>query len=231
MKRLTNGLVEGIEYIRDENGRINWFRMIPAKFLYINQEKKLQIEKRLGKKIDEATPEEMLDTDYVINAQGIRYLLDLRGYKSSEIILGNCAPDYASATCRITFIAHEDEPEKVFSASASAHPHNTKSWYQNYLVEASSNRAQARAVRFFLGLNCVAQEELGGAGGTNGNSEPEAPITASPVGILKMQMGKTNKSFADVLAILKAEGVDTSAIVSVDKIPPNQIYRILGKLS
>lgn len=228
MKRLTNGLVEGIDYIRDETGKIVWFRMIPAKFLYINSEKKTQIEKRLGKRIDEADPSEMLDTDYVINAQGIRYLLDLRGYKSSEITLGNCAPDYASATCRITFIAHEDEPEKVFSASASAHPQNTKSWYQNYLVEASSNRAQARAVRFFLGLNCVAQEELGGAGASN---EPEAPVTANPTGILKLQMGKTNKSFNDILEILKAENVDVSKITSIDKIPPNQIYRILGKLS
>lgn len=228
MKRLPNGLVEGIEYQRDENGRINWFRMIPSKFLYINQEKKNQIEKRLGKKVEEADPSEMLDTDYVINAQGIRYLLDLRGYKASEITLGNCAPDYASATCRITFIAHEDEPEKVFAASASAHPHNTKSWYQNYLVEASSNRAQARAVRFFLGLNCVAQEELGGAGNTN---EPEQPVTANPTGILKIQMGKAGKSFNDILEILKSENVDVSKITSVDKIPPNQIYRILGKLS
>lgn len=229
MKRLSNGLVEGVEYIRDENGNINWFRMIPTKFLYINQEKKAQIEKRLGKKIEEADPSEMLDTDYVINAQGIRYLLDLRGYKSCKVTLGHCSAEYAAATCEITFLPLEDESEQVFSAAASAHPQNTKSWYQKYLAEASSNRAQARAVRFFLKINCVAQEELGGAGGNSEDSEP-APNMMSPAGMLKQKMGQTGKSFADILAIMKEAKIPTEGITSVAQIPPAQVWHILPRL-
>ena len=229
MKRLPSGLVDGVTYIRDENGQINWFKMIPAKFLYINQEKRAAIEKRLGKKIEEADATEMLDTDYVINAQGIRHILDLRGYKSSKVTISNCSPEYAAASCEITFLPLEDEPEQVFSAAASAHTQNTKSWYQKYLVEASSNRAQARAVRFFLKINCVAQEELGGAGGNSEDSEP-APNMMSPANTLKQQMGKAGKSFADVIKILKDGGFDTDKVTSIANIPPNQVWHILGKL-
>jgi hypothetical protein len=150
MKRNENGLIEGIEYIYDDNKKINWLKMIPEEYLYINQDKKSSIEKRLGKSIDDIEISEVLDTDLVITLQGIRYLLDLRGYKDCDIKLDVANPDYVAATCNIRFISNEENFEQTFSSCASAHAGNTKSWYKNYLVEAASNRALCRAVRFYL---------------------------------------------------------------------------------
>lgn len=227
MKRLENGLVEGINYTRDENGRIDWFKLIPKKFLYINQEKRSQIEKRLGKKLEEAAESEMLDSDYVINLQGIKFLLDLRGYKSCRTKIDSCLPEYAAATCEITFIPNdEDNFEQVFTACACAHPQNTKSWYAKYLVEASSNRALCRAVRQFLRINAVAQEELGGAAGAN---EEESVNPMSPVNTLIQKMKKDKKTFNDIKALLK-EGGYSDSVETVNQIPPNQIWYLLGKL-
>lgn len=161
MKRLENGLIEGVNYIYDDTGKINWLKMIPEDCLYINKDKKNKIEKRLGKKFSDIKISEALDTELVITLQGIRYLLDLRGYTTCDIKLDIATEDYAAATCSIRFIKNEEDFEQVFTGCASAHPRNTKSWYRNYLVEAASNRALCRAVRFFLKLNIVSNDELG----------------------------------------------------------------------
>ena len=228
MKRLENGLVEGINYTRDENGRIEWFKLIPRKYLYINTEKKAQIEKRLGKRIDEADESEFLDTDYVINLQGIKYLLDLRGYQSCKTRIDECNPDYAAATCEITFIPNdEDNFPQTYTACASAHPQNTKSWYAKYLVEASSNRALCRAVRQFLRINAVAQEELGGAGGGNNDDEPVNPM--GPLGALKNLMTRKGKTLVDIKALSKDLG-HTTEITTLNDVTPKMAWDLIDKL-
>lgn len=226
MKRLENGLVEGINYTRDENGRIEWFKLIPRKYLYINTEKKAQIEKRLGKKVDEAAESEFLDTDYVINLQGIKYLLDLRGYQSCKTRIDECNPDYAAATCEITFIPNEEDNfVQTYTACASAHLQNTKSWYAKYLVEASSNRALCRAVRQFLRINAVAQEELGGAGGGQ-DDEPVNPM--GPIGALKNLMLKKGKTLADINHLLVVAG--HGEVTSLSNVTPKMAWDLMEKM-
>lgn len=227
MKRLENGLVEGINYTRDENGRIEWFKLIPRKYLYINTEKKTQIEKRLGKRIDEAAESEFLDTDYVINLQGIKYLLDLRGYQSCKTRIDECGPDYAAATCEINFIPNEEDNfVQTYTACASAHPQNTKSWYAKYLVEASSNRALCRAVRQFLRINAVAQEELGGAAGGNAEEDPVNPM--GPIGALRNLMTKKGKTLSDINSLLVAAGY--GEVTSLANVTPKMAWDLMDKL-
>ena len=227
MKRLENGLVEGVNYTRDENGRIEWFKLIPRKYLYINTEKKAQIEKRLGKRIDEADESEFLDTDYVINLQGIKYLLDLRGYQSCKTRIDECNPEYAAATCEITFIPNdEDNFAQTYTACASAHPQNTKSWYAKYLVEASSNRALCRAVRQFLRINAVAQEELGGAGGNHSDDEPVNPM--GPLGALKNLMKKKDKTLSDINVLLREAGY--AEVATLNNVTPKMAWDLMEKL-
>lgn len=225
MKRLENGLIEGINYIYDSNGKIDWLRMIPEEYLYINQDKKSAIEKRLGKKIDQINISEALDTELVITLQGIRYLLDLRGYKQCDIKLDVATQEYAAATCSIVFIPNEESFEQSFTSCASAHPYNTKSFYKNYLVEAASNRALCRAVRFFLKINIVSKDELGTEKETSDETSRSQPLL-EPIEILERLMMEKKTSLEDLLA-----GVQGSENwKELKDIPKQQLFALIGKI-
>ncbi len=218
MKRLETGLIEDVEYIYDENKKINWLKMIPEEYLYINQDKRVSIEKRLGKNFDEVQISEVLDTELVITLQGIRYLLDLRGYKDCHIKLDVATPEYVAATCNILFIKNEEDFEQSFASCASAHPQNTKSWYKNYLVEAASNRALCRAVRFYLKINIVSREELG-MEKNNNDEEPSKPSAfPQPVVMLEKAMKEKNISFDKLKELYKEKSADWKELKDIDKV-------------
>lgn len=199
---MTNGLIEGLQYIRDEKtGKINWFKMIPEEHLYLNQDRKASIEKRTGKNLGEVKISEALDTELVINLSGIRYLLDVRGYTDVDIDINAATPEYAAATCKIKFIANEDDSNpQTFTGNASAHPGNTKSWYAQYLIEAASNRALCRAVRFYLNINVVSKEELGADA-----TESPKQTGSKQVILLEELMKKKNVKWVQVVAKLKKD--------------------------
>ena len=232
MKRLDNGLIEGINYVYDENQKINWLKMIPVECLYINQEKKNSLEKRLNKPFEEIKIEDVKDTDLVITLQGIRYLLDLRGYRYSKIKINVATPEYAAATCEICFIPNQEENfEQVYCASASAHFGNTKSWYKNYLVEASSNRALCRAVRFYLKINIVASEELGAKVDEDTQSTNNNLSSLSPVSILKNIMIENVWSFEQIKKKLIKEGIKGAEDWNKEEdLPPNVILNIIERI-
>ena len=241
-KRLENGLIDGVEYIYLENGRINWLKMIPEEYLYINLDPRriARIEKQLSKPIAEVQKSEVKDTDLVITLQGLRYILDLRGYKQSKIKLDYCSPDYAAATCEIVFLSNLEESfEQTFTASACAHKNNTKSFYQAYLVEAASNRALCRAVRQFLKINIVSNEELG--------QEKDAPIEEttptdnpmSPRFLLQRIISEKNSSlpankqitFESIREKLVKEAVKgADQFQSIDDIPKDIIFGLIDRI-
>ena len=225
MKRLENGLVENLEYIKDEKtGRINWLKMVPMEYLYINQDRKTQLEKRLNKSFKDIKIEEVPEKDLVITLQGIRYILDLRGYKSAKSKIDIANNDYVCATCEITFIANEEENfEQVFSSSASAHPGNAKSFYRNYLVEAATNRALCRAVRNFLKIDVVSREELGNS---DIQEEPQNNTLPDIFNELTKLMIAKNVSLND----LNKEFGKNKIWESIDQIPKATVFTILGKL-
>lgn len=224
MKRLENGLIEGVNYIRDEStGKINWLKMIPEEYLYINEFKKEALEKRLGKTFGEIQISEVKDTEKIITLQGIRYLLDLRGYKECDIKVDACSQDYASATCRIKFIANEEENfEQIYTGNASAHAGNTKDFYKNYLVEAASNRALCRAVRFFLKINIVSKDELSDS--ENFEDEIETSSNLLPYDMLNKKLKEMNKDLNWINKEFKSEWDE------IKNIPKAKVFEIMGKL-
>ena len=225
MKRQNNGLIEGVQYIKDDNDKINWLKMIPEEYLYINQDKKNAISKRLGKNISEVSISEVLDTELVITLQGIRYLLDLRGYKECDINLDVATPDYVAATCKIKFISNEEDFEQIYTGNASAHPNNTKSWYRNYLVEAASNRALCRAVRFYLKINIVSREELGME--QEGSFEEPKTLVPDIHEELSKLMNIKNISFGD---LKKQFPKNSEKWENIKSIPRVTAFTILGQL-
>src|SRR5690242_1300655 len=112
MKRLPNGLIEGIEYSKDSNGYINWKSLIPSEFLYVNPNLKLRdkIEKKYNKPYSEINPiqDKVEDVDLIILLGGIKYLLKLRGFKEVNYTVNASTENYASVTCSIKFIPNEE---------------------------------------------------------------------------------------------------------------------------
>lgn len=231
MKRLENGLVEGINYIRDEKtGKIDWLKMIPPEYLYINQDKKNELEKRLGKSFDQIKIEDVKDTDLVITLQGIRFLLDLRGYKYARTKIDVANQDYAAATCEICFLPNEEENfEQIFTACASAHSGNTKSWYANYLVEASSNRALCRATRNYLKINIVSREELSDNNETQQSDVP-AKATATQIKLLTNLMEKKHVLWVHIREKLEKAEKWKDEYKSVADLPKSEIFDLIERL-
>lgn len=230
MKRLETGLIDGISYVYDESGKINWLKMIPEKFLYINPQKKESLEKRLNKKFEDITLAETQDTDQIITLQGCRYLLDLRGYRYAKINVDVAAVDYAAATCEICFIPNVEENfEQIFTANASAHLNNTANFMQNYLIEAASNRALCRAVRGYLKINSVSKEELGKENKVEENEPTESNF--DPVSILGKLLLDRQIPFAKVQARLVKQGVaGAEAFESIRDIPKPNVIELIEKI-
>lgn len=226
MKRIENGLIEGLEYQYDEvSGRINWFKMIPEEYLYLNQDKKASLEKRLGKPFSEISISEVRDTDLVITLQGIRWLLDVRGYEDLNIKLDVANENYAAATCHIRFLPNKEEVvSQTYTSCACAHFGNTKSFYKNYLVEAASNRAMCRAVRGFLKINVVSKEEL--SDNPLETQEDNKKVSFDPKNILSDIMKSKNLSLAQLNTEFNTSEAKWS---SVNDIPKLVVFKIIGK--
>lgn len=231
--RLVNGLIEGIEYIKNDKGLIDWFKMIPQEHLYLNKDKTAAIEKRLGKSFSEVKVSEAIDSELVVKLSGIQWLLSVRGYEYSKILLNNSDRDFASATCEIKFIPNvEDLLGQTFSACASAHRENTRSWYQNYLSEAASNRALCRAVRFYLNIATVSSEELGGSGSDEPITNTNTGI--NPVEMLEKAAASKGYTFLDLKRKLTNDSQNYPGCEKYTKfsdIPKEQILKILEKFN
>ncbi len=230
MKRLENGLIDGLNYIRDEKtNKIDWFKMIPPEYLYINQDKKNQIEKRLGKTFNEIQVSEALEIELVITLQGIRWLLDTRGYKNVDIKIDAANQEYAAATCKIIFLPNEEENvEQTFTANASAHPGNTKSWYAKYLIEAASNRALCRATRNYLRVGVVSRDELGNSNEEDNNGQS----SSNPqVELLQKELDKHHITFDQFKIKLvndKVEGAEN--LKSLMDLSKDKIFEYLSRI-
>ena len=161
IRNKDTGLIEGKTYERKEDQTIDWRKMVPDEFLYLNPAQKPQLEKKYGKRYEDIKVSDAEDKELVLLLQGVRFLLNLRGFVSVETTLTSASPEYAAANCRIKFIPNTENPtEQVYSDSACASHENTRGFGQKYLVEMCSNRAMARCVRAYLNIGIVTREEL-----------------------------------------------------------------------
>lgn len=233
MKRLSNGLVEGVNYVRDEKtGKINWLKTMPIEYLYIKSDpkNKARIEQKYGKKYEELDiiADKIEDSDLCLTLPGIRWLLEVRGYNSCDIRLDTASIDYVAATCKIEFIENEECKEQRFTSNACAHLNNNYSFMRQFLVESASNRAFCRAVRNYLNINIISREELG-AEEENGN---QAENGGADYSMIKNLMEKKNFSFEQVkLSLVKGGLEEAKEYKKVEDIPKNLIFRVIEGLS
>ena len=134
LNRDSNGLLPNIQYILTEEGKIDWRKMIPAKFLYPNPKYKQEVEKLLGKSTYDYNSEvdNVPDKWLAILLGGIRYLATLRGVTDVSYVIGASSNEYASVTCKLSFPPIFDSELVTFSDCGSASLHTTNDFGQNY---------------------------------------------------------------------------------------------------
>jgi len=162
VKRNEHGLLEsGVKYVYNSEGQVDWRKMLDSKHLAVN---KANFEKR--KQPIPPTVDGLEDKDLLLLLSGIKFLAHIRGFYDVEYSVTSPSNEYIVAACKIRWIPNfETEGREVsFSAIGDASPFNTNSFGKNYLGPIAENRAFVRAVRNFLRINIVSQEELAPTG-------------------------------------------------------------------
>ena len=152
IKRDTNGLIQGVNYIYNEDGLIDWRKMVKPEYLVPNRQR--------TKDTDVTNLE---DKDLLILLGGIKELAQIRGYTSLEYDVKTPSSDYVVAVCSITWTPNYETEDRhiTFSAIGDASPSNTSDFARFFLGPIAENRAFVRCVRNFLKINIVGQEEVG----------------------------------------------------------------------
>jgi len=225
------GLLINEKYFFDEKGFVDYKKMVDTKFLYLNPDvrRRTKIEAKYGKKFEEIKPidDKVDDTDLVIQLGGLKHLLRLRGYNDLNYIVNESNESYASVTCRISFIPNYETENRPmdFADNACAHANNTTNFGKQYLLEIATNRALCRCIRNFLGINIVAQEELGINGLPSEGQEDMAVLT------LKNVMNTYGITFEKIKAKLIEEKFENAAsFKEVSDIPKIKIFNLIERI-
>jgi hypothetical protein len=217
------GLIEdeNINYVYNEDGTINWRKMVKIEYLVPNRQK-----------TQETDVSKLEDRDLLILLGGIKELAQIRGYTSVEYKVVAASENYFATSCKIKWIPNYETNGRVieFEALADASPNNTKSFARFFLAAIAENRAFVRCVRNFLKINIVSQEELGDAKLVDDSHSIQENPT-SPYSLLEKIMKDKNLTFEQLKKKLIKEnfsGADT--LNSVGEIPKVKIFELVDRI-
>ena len=221
-KRNEFGLLEdeSVEYSFNEDGTVNWRKMIKPEFLVANRDR-----------TDETDISKLDDNELIILLGGLKDLANIRGYHSVTYKIHEASPEYVCVSCSITWIGNyetENGESVLFEGVADAGIKNTESFGQVYLAAIAENRAFCRAVRNFLRINIVAKEEI-----KNVKISKPNPTTnsASPDLFLKKLMKEKRIEFMDIKAKMVNEKVDgADSWNSIKDIPRLKMFEIIERM-
>lgn len=232
IKRDKDGLITEpkVDYVFDENGFIDWRKMLNDDWLYPNPTKNLRT----------TDVSKLEDNDLCVLLQGYKELAQIRGYTDVTYDVVSPSPDYVIATCSITWKPnYETENEAViFSAIGDASPSNTNGFGALYLGPMAENRAFVRCVRSFLKIGIVGRDELAAnaAASRPVTSQPvssfdDTGVSANPIDMLNSLMSEKGVTFASVKKKLVEEGYsDASGMQSVEQIPKIKAFELIERL-
>lgn len=170
------GLVDGVDYVFQEDGSIDWRSMVKPEFLFPNRH---WFEAR-NKEIP-STIEGLQDHQLLIKLGGIKELAKLRGYDSVKYEVVRCEQDYVVVKCGINWTPNYEMPYRSYYEDiANATAFNTSDFALKFLETIAANRAFVRAVRNFLNIHIVGSDEMDSSGGKP-IQKSEPPQESSPL--------------------------------------------------
>lgn len=209
-----------VTYVYNEDGTINWRKMVKDEFLVPNK----QVFERRGKPVPTAITG-LEDSEIIILLGGIKKLAQTRGYESVTYHVVSPIPEYVVATCSICWIPNYETggTSIMFSAIGDASVQNTTSFGRMYLGPIAENRAFCRAVRNFLQINIVSQEEL--------NDNPVEKEEDAATQLLREVMSQHGITFDLVKQKLIEENVESAATFKdVNDIPRFKQFELIERI-
>ncbi len=220
LKRNQFGLLEEppIPYIFNEDGYVNWRKMIRPEFLVPNKQR-----------TQETDIAKLEDKDLLILLGGIKELAQIRGFTCVSYDVPEASPNYVIASCYINWIGNYETSnvDVSFQALADASPDNTQSFARNYLAAIAENRAFVRCVRNFLKINIVGQEEIG----VKVIEEPMSDNPMSPATVLYNLMKEKNISFEQIQKrLIKDKYEKAEEVTSINDLSKPKIFELIERI-
>lgn len=214
------GLLEDppIPYIFNEDGYVNWRKMIRPEFLVPNKQR-----------TQETDITKLEDKDLLILLGGIKELAQIRGFTCVSYDVPEAGPSYVLASCYINWIGNYETSDKEvsFQSLADASPDNTQSFARNYLAAIAENRAFVRCVRNFLKINIVGQEEVG----TKVVDEQIVENPMSPAAVLSNIMKEKNISFEQIQKrLIKDKYEKAEEVTSINDLSKPKIFELIERI-
>jgi hypothetical protein len=221
------GLLKHVNYTFNQDGTINWRAMVKKEHLVFNRQMTEEIEKKYGKPLSELSVTEVEDRYLLILLAGLKELSQLRGFTSVTYKFDAIAGFGVAAVCKITWIPNYEtgSTEITFEAMADASSRNTTGFAKNYLMAIAENRAFVRAIRNFLRIHVVGQDEVG-------TTEEAATTSVSPHSVLKQLLdvrGIMFEKMQNKLIAEKYEGAESWK--QLEDIPEEKVYELMGRIT
>lgn len=224
LTRNKEGLFDNITYTRKENGKIDWRAMIPKEFLVVNKQ---WFESR-SRAIPDTT-DGLIDAQLLILLDGIKYVADLRGYYAVKYPNIESSPVHCTAVCEINWMSNyeSDNEEKTFSGVGDANEYNTKGFGRNFLGPIAENRAFVRAVRNFLGIRILGQDEVSSEVAV---TEPQESKIDPFFAELENLLNEKKMTFEAIKDRLIKEGKQIENILNLKDLPRDIAFYVMEKL-
>lgn len=226
VERDDRGLLSDISYVFEDNGLINWRKMVKPEFLVPNRDR-----------TKETNIDALSDRDLIILLGGLKDVAQIRGFSSVDYHVYSAAEEYVCVSCTIKWIPNfETEGREVsFQSLASTSLNNTKDFGKLYLAEMAENRAFCRCVRNFLRINIVSAEELSntpsGNPFSNGSGASASNSSNEPSQILIDAMKQKGITFASLKKRLTTEGYpDAEELNSVRDISKPKTFELISRI-
>lgn len=193
------GLLPGFNYTFDEFGRIDWESLIPTKFFYPRKESFEQ-----GTDLSTIDVATLSPDKRVLNLEGIKFLMDLRGATNISIISVESTPEHASVGVKIDWTPCIDQGMQPYSTIGicDAHAFNNVEPFKYVLASLSENKGISRATRLCTRVKTYAADELRGSKDANkldGNQEsPSVSGGISPKSALVSTMARAGVPFETI---------------------------------
>lgn len=195
-QRDENGLLKNIQYVFNEDGSINWRKMISDEHLFPNA----QYFGGSPPRSIEGIP----DNKLLIKLSGIKELAKLRGFLDVSYEVAKCELDHVAVICKMTFAPNYETGGKAltFQDMANATLDNTHDFGQNFLETMACNRSFVRAVRNFLNIHIVGADEIDKS---DKKSKTSTPSKSSKPGLSPQSMldSAFDSNFEDFLSSLR----------------------------